>query len=84
MTTVTLKGWSRGFDKVGMTQALRSLAGLSLAEAKAETDRFLEGQSLVVTLKDKAMASRFGTKAAELGANVDNISSSLSSHPTRN
>ena len=68
MASVEIQGWRRGFEKVSHTEALRSMAGLSLAEAKAITDAVLGGESRVVTVAVESDAAALVERLTEIGA----------------
>ncbi|WP_157360064.1 hypothetical protein [Caldimonas brevitalea] len=58
MYTVEITGWERGFNKVACTSTLRSVAKLSLGEAKRTTDAVLDGSTQRVRLPSEEEARR--------------------------
>lgn len=68
MATLEIRGWREGFRKIACTHLLRDRAHLTLAEAKACTDRVLEGQLVTLSLPDSEIALRLAQELYELGA----------------
>ena len=52
MKTVTIVGWSAGFQKVRLTDLLRQNLGYTLSEAKAATDSVLDNQRVKLQVQD--------------------------------
>jgi hypothetical protein len=65
-----LVGHRLGLEKVALTRLIRAETGLGLKDAKACTDRLLEGNTVEVRLPSAAAARRFAATAAALGAVV--------------
>jgi ribosomal protein L7/L12 len=61
-----------------MTEALRTLAGLSLGEAKSITDRVLEGGSVEVPCPSQSHAERLAARLDELGAVTELVTTGAS------
>ena len=70
MPTIQITGWREGLRKISLTHVLQQEAGLSMAAAKACTDRVLEGETVSVTLPDVQAARHVATRLTELGAVV--------------
>ena len=71
MPYVVLDGPKPGLQKVALTKLLREHAGLSLAEAKACTDRYLAGERIVLEMPTAVAAQALAHDAATIGASVD-------------
>lgn len=80
MPYVALTDLKPGLRKVSLTKAIRKHAGLSLAQAKACTDRHLAGEQVVIALPTAAAARALAREAAEIGA-VAEVSESAALQP---
>jgi ribosomal protein L7/L12 len=70
MASVRIEGWRPGFDKVGHTRVLTSVARLSLSEAKSVTDAVLERKPSIVAVGSSAEAEALAMQLQALGAEV--------------
>lgn len=68
MSFVRLTSWRPGLNKVALTRLLQSECGLSLADAKAATDRLLDGRAVTVEAADEAAANELIRSFDALGA----------------
>jgi ribosomal protein L7/L12 len=68
MTQILITGWRPGLAKVSMTEALREHADLGLADAKAITDRVLDGQTATVKVASDEAAAALINRLEQLGA----------------
>ena len=67
MSTVTILGWDRDFQKVQFTRLLRAVLGYSLADAKAATDDVLAHKHLELHVPE-AEVEEFLPHLREIGA----------------
>lgn len=68
MAIVEITGWKAGFKKVSHTKALQELAGLSLSEAKATTDRVLMGECVLLEISAPSTAEKLAECLGAIGA----------------
>lgn len=69
MPQICISGWNPGLRKVSHTKLLQVHAGMSLTEAKAATDRILDGQH-VIFVTSQASANSVIKQFVEIGANA--------------
>jgi ribosomal protein L7/L12 len=74
MAAVQIDGWSEGFKKASHTNALQTMAGLSLSEAKAATDAVLERKMTVISMGTEGEAVDLAEHLRSLGAIVKVVS----------
>lgn len=77
MCTITITGWKPRFNKIALTQAIRSYTGVGLAEAKRCTDQILENKLTTFENLTPKVAEAFLKEIREIGA-VGQIN-----HPSR-
>lgn len=70
MVEVTLDGWRPGLNKIALTKALQSEAGLPLGEAHARTEEIVAGRTVRLSLADTDRAARLVSAAQNLGVGV--------------
>ncbi len=70
MKVVVLDGWRPGLNKIALTKLIQQRAGLSLAAAKRQTDRLLEGEEAGILLPDSESAEDFVSELQQLGASA--------------
>jgi ribosomal protein L7/L12 len=70
MSRVIITGWQPGLKKVSLSKLIRDRSGLRLSEAKACTDRCLDGEIVSIDLASADEAEQFAQEAARLGAIV--------------
>jgi hypothetical protein len=70
MATVEIHGWREGFLKISCTNLLRDRLGLGLREAKACTDRILDGEFVTLSIADRQVAVRLAEELRALGADA--------------
>ncbi|MBI3974056.1 MAG: hypothetical protein HY332_22490 [Chloroflexi bacterium] len=68
MARVVLTTLRPGLQKIPLTNAIRTHAGLSLSEAKACTDRYLAGERVEIEVPDEAAAEALAREAVRVGA----------------
>lgn len=68
MSFIRISGWRPGFQKVSHTQLLQRALQMSLAEAKATTDRVLSCEPVELRLPSREDGSRLVQQLRELGA----------------
>jgi ribosomal protein L7/L12 len=57
MKTIVMSGWELGFQKVKLTEFLKSDLGYSLSDAKAMTDAVLDNRSTELNVEDAQFSS---------------------------
>ena len=67
MTTVTIRGWHYGFQKVNFTMLMKSGMGLTLSPAKKITDRILDGEPVELEIPNDRLDHLLAAMT-ELGA----------------
>jgi hypothetical protein len=78
MAKLILAGWKPGLKKISLTQLIRSQCGLSLADAKLQTDRLLDGERVEIELDDDCDVQEFASQAKRLGVDRIEINTSQS------
>lgn len=68
MPYVEIIGWREGFQKIACTHALQRHTELSLATAKAFTDRILDGERIVISVPLTQVAAQLAAELSALGA----------------
>ena len=70
MTKLELVEWRVGLMTVSLIKAVSTYAGRSLSEAKADVERFLDGETIVLEFSTEQQRETFRQLAQEYGAVV--------------
>lgn len=70
MPVVEMFGWREGFLKITCTRLLQEHPGLGLAQAKASTDRVLEGERVTIAIERLEVATQLAEQLSMIGAHV--------------
>ena len=71
MPLIRITGWDPGLKKVSLTQLLRAYTDMSLSEAKAATDRILDGADFEFLVRTSADAIRVSAELRALGVRIE-------------
>jgi hypothetical protein len=71
MTMLTMRSWKEGLQTVSLIETVKQYSAGSLAQAKAEVERLLVGEAVVLAFSSEAARSEFKLKAETLGAIFD-------------
>ena len=68
MPYLVLTTFRPGLQKISLTRAIQAHAGLSLSAAKACTDRYLDGEEVVIEVPSRASAETLREAVLRVGA----------------
>jgi hypothetical protein len=74
MRRLKLHDWCEGFKKVSFTRIQVQMLGLSLSEAKNNTDKLLNGEEVTFEIEDEILLYEFLKSAIDLGVVSGNVS----------
>ncbi len=67
MCLVKLTGWNEGMKKISLTLLQVEYFGLSLKDAKENTDKLLDGKKIILVCESSNHANEFVKKAKDIG-----------------
>ncbi len=70
MVQVIISGWREGLHKINMTKLIWEYTLLGLSEAKACTDRVLDGQQVILQIEDQQAAKQLIKRLESIGVDV--------------
>ncbi len=70
MLVLVMDGWRPGLNKVALDKLLQAKTGLSLAVAKTQVDRLLDGEEVGILIPESEVAEELAADATELGASA--------------
>lgn len=74
MRILVLDGWRAGLNKVALTKLLRERTDISLAAAKRQVDRLLDGDEVGILVDDRENVQDLVRDIETLGASARTIS----------
>ena len=70
MAKVLITGWQVGLHKISMTKLIQQYTPLGLSDAKAATDRVLDGETVTLTVTGSEEAERLVQSLKEIGVDA--------------
>lgn len=67
MKSVVIETWVEGFKKVSFTKWQVEVLGMSLSQAKSNTDAILDGVEVIIEIEDPVLLEQFVSRLNDIG-----------------